>query len=361
MNSQRLATPRLRICLALAFAGASLSVQANECGNIADNSQRLACYDKAFRPKPATPAAAAVGAASLSGTTTPPAEIKANDDKRQAEAAQPSYATSKMIDDWDLAPDTTHTQFELRTYKPTYLLLGTYTDSINRQPTSDNSANSLSAPLDLKATEAQFQLSFKTKVFNNIFGNNGSLWVGYTQSSRWQIYNSGLSRPFRETNYEPEAMLIFRTPLELGGWNLRMSGIGLAHQSNGRANPLSRSWNRVIAQFGIEHKDLSIQVRPWWRIPESDQNDNNPGIENYIGRGEVTVAQRLGEHIVSLQGRHSLRGGDQSRGSIKLDWAIPIAGRLKGHLSAFSGYGESLIDYNHRQTMIGVGISLVDW
>ena len=156
-------------------------------------------------------------------------------------------------------------------------------------------------------------------------------------------------------------MLIFRTPLELGGWNLRMSGIGLAHQSNGRANPLSRSWNRVIAQFGIEHKDLSIQVRPWWRIPESDQNDNNPGIENYIGRGEVTVAQRLGEHIVSLQGRHSLRGGDQSRGSIKLDWAIPIAGRLKGHLSAFSGYGESLIDYNHRQTMIGVGISLVDW
>ena len=64
MNSQRLATPRLRICLALAFAGASLSVQANECGNIADNSQRLACYDKAFRPQPATPAAAAVGLAS---------------------------------------------------------------------------------------------------------------------------------------------------------------------------------------------------------------------------------------------------------------------------------------------------------
>lgn len=361
MSSQRLATPRLRACLALAFAGASLSVQANECGSIADNSQRLACYDKAFQPKPAAPAAAAVGAASLTGATTPPAELKANDDKRQAEAAQPNYATSKMIDDWDLAPDTTHTQFELRTYKPTYLLLGTYTDSSNRQPTSGNSANSLSAPLDLKATEAQFQLSFKTKVFNNIFGNNGSLWVGYTQSSRWQIYNGDVSRPFRETNYEPEAMLVFRTPLELGGWNLRMSGISLNHQSNGRANPLSRSWNRVIAHFGIEHKDLSIQVRPWWRIPESDQNDNNPGIENYLGRGEIIVAQRLGEHIVSLQGRHSLRGGDQSRGSIKLDWAIPIAGRLKGHLSAFSGYGESLIDYNHRQTMVGAGISLVDW
>jgi phospholipase A1 len=65
--------------------------------------------------------------------------------------------------------------------------------------------------------------------------------------------------------------------------------------------------------------------------------------------------------VVSMQGRHSLRAGDESRGSIKFDWAIPLSGNLNAHFSVFSGYGESLIDYNNRQTMIGAGISLVDW
>jgi hypothetical protein len=42
--------------------------------------------------------------------------------------------------------------------------------------------------------------------------------------------------------------------------------------------------------------------------------DDNPGIQNYIGRGEVIAAQRYGNHVVSLQARHSLRGGEDSRG-----------------------------------------------
>lgn len=332
---------------------ATPSAHANECLQIADNNRRLACYDNLFRIE------------QVSETKSIP--VNAEGGRREGNSnsvvvPMPAYATSKMVEDWDLAPDSSRKTFEVRTYKPVYILLGTHTSSINVQPRSDNAANSTQTPISgLSANESQFQLSFKTKVWGNIFGDNGNLWVGYTQSSRWQIYSGQISRPFRETNYEPEAMLMFRTPYSLGNWSLRMSGLGINHQSNGRANPMSRSWNRLIGQFGIENGDLSIQVRPWIRIKEDAVEDNNPGIENYIGRGEVIVAQRVGEHIISLRGRHSLRTGEDSRGSLKFDWAIPISGNLKAHLSVFSGYGESLIDYNHRQTMFGAGVSLVEW
>ena len=341
----------------LGFVITSLSAvaaaQVSQCASIADNSQRLACYDQQFRVAPAAESKAEVkagdgapGEANLKIDTPPEA----------------AYASSKMIGDWDLAPGNGRKSFDIRSYKPVYILLGTRTDNINEQPHSDNRANNVSSSIPgLSANEAQFQLSFKTKIVDNIFGNNGSLWAGYTQSSRWQIFSGSISRPFRETNYEPEAMLMFRTPLALGNWNLRMSGIGINHQSNGRANPFSRSWNRVIAHFGIENDDLSIQIRPWMRIKEDAIDDNNPGIENYLGRGELIVAKHINGHVVSMQGRHSLRAGDESRGSIKFDWAIPLSGNLNAHFSVFSGYGESLIDYNNRQTMIGAGISLVDW
>jgi phospholipase A1 len=88
--------------------------------------------------------------------------------------------------------------------------------------------------------------------------------------------------------------------------------------------------------------------------------DDNPDIEDYAGRGEVVLTHRDGRDVVTLRLRHTLRGGDRNRGSAQLDWAFPLAGALNGHVQVFNGYGESLIDYNHRQTTLGVGLSFAD-
>ena len=90
-----------------------------------------------------------------------------------------------------------------------------------------------------------------------------------------------------------------------------------------------------------------------------DRNDN-PDIEDFLGRGELIVVRRSSGHVLTLTARHSLRSGSRSHGSARLDYAFPITGGLNGHLQAFSGYGLSLIDYNHRQTTVGLGISFFD-
>lgn len=326
------------------------------CRSIASNSERLACYDNAALRSTAD-------AAVVAGVT--PAEGSDLKHRRPAfttaENNQSDTTASSVSDRWELDPASKRGIFVLRPYKPMFILPFSYTNRVNQSPFSTAPGHALTSPVSLNPGEAKFQLSLKTKALENLFGDNGDLWLGYTQSSRWQVYNGGISRPFRETNYEPEALLVFRTSYELFGFKGTMASIGLNHQSNGRALPLSRSWNRIIGQATFERDDWMVMLRPWWRLPESAGIDDNPGLENYVGRGEMTVARKWHGHVFSMQARHSLRGGENSRGSAQLSWSFPIAGDLKGYAQLFSGYGESMIDFNHRQTILGLGFSVVDW
>ena len=96
-------------------------------------------------------------------------------------------------------------------------------------------------------------------------------------------------------------------------------------------------------------------------IEEAAKDDNNPDIEDYVGRGDLTAFYRWKQNDFSLMLRHSLKDGDKSHGAVQFDWAFPITGKLRGNFQLFNGYGESLIDYNHRATYVGLGVSLLDW
>lgn len=346
-------------------AGDISPASADACVALQSNSDRLACYDALFKVPTADvqPLVSEREAAlSLSSETDSFAD-KIKNNVVAVEAATFTPNTSLLDSRWELSPESKLGTWQVRAYQPVYILPAFWTSKKHEQPTSGNPQNVIgpdeAKPLD--STEMKYQLSLKTKAFENIFGNNGDLWVGYTQSSRWQMYNSDESRPFRETNYEPEASLMFRTNYEMFGLNGRLLGLTFNHQSNGRSDPWSRSWNRVMVNVGFERENFAMIVRPWFRVSENAEDDNNPDIEDYIGRGDLTAFYRYKDQDFSLMLRHSLKGGDDSRGAAQFDWNFPISGRLRGKFQLFHGYGESLIDYNHKATYVGLGVSLLDW
>ena len=346
------------------------------CVALAANAERLACYDSLYKAPVIIPTQAQTDAAPVVAAAMPVVESneKAKPESLKDKVVQkvsdlhllgsaPKFDPNVSLLDrrWELSEESKLGVWNIRAYQPVYLLPVFWTSDKNEFPSSPNPENTVKEKQELTSSEAKFQLSFKTKAWENIFGDNGDLWLGYTQSSRWQVYNSEESRPFRETNYEPEASLMFRTNYEVLGLNARLLGVTLNHQSNGRSDPLSRSWNRVIFNLGFEKDNFALMVRPWYRVEEEAKDDNNPDIKDYIGRGDLTAFYRKGDNDFSLMLRHSLKGGDRSHGAVQFDWAFPIKDKLRGHLQIFDGYGESLIDYNHRATYVGLGVSLMNW
>jgi phospholipase A1 len=313
------------LLLAVIWPRLAAAADYDKCAAIVADAERLACYDQA------------------AGRVAPPAPV-------------PAEAVSYLGKLWELDEVSKKGVFHFREHKPVYILPLHYSNDPNESPTSPAPSHSALVPVEADNIEVKYQLSFKTKLWEEIIGDYGDLWFAYTQQSHWLLYSPSVSSPFRETNYEPELIFSIRTDVELLGMRWRMLNLGLSHQSNGRDLPLSRSWNRLYAQFGLERGDYSLLLRPWVRLPEPD--DDNPDISRYMGHGEVLLNYKSGESLYSVLGRYSSSG---DHGALQLSWDFPISRALKGYLQLFSGYGESLIDYNHNQTSFGLGVALREW
>lgn len=265
-----------------------------------------------------------------------------------------------MVARWELDSTSARGTFLVTPYKSIYVLPFVWSNNVNEQPSSGNESLDYTAPkLDYDVAELKFQLSFKTKILQSFLWGKADLWVAYTQVSHWQIYNSDLSRPFREINYEPEIMLNFPLKFNFLGFKTRMMGISFNHESNGKGFPNTRSWNRVILFAGFERENWNIYIRPWYVIPES--KGDNPDISDYVGNGDLTLIYSKNRSVYSFEGSHNFNLNGEMRGSAAFSWSYPIKGNLKGYLQVTHGYGNSLIDYNHNQTTVGVGVSLIEW
>jgi len=232
--------------------------------------------------------------------------------------------------------------FGLYPYKKNYLLPASY--DLNK----DENRNPF---------ETIFQFSIEKPIAYNFFGLNESFSAAYTQKSFWQTGSD--SSPFRETNYMPEVFLQF--PYN-NSETIKGFKVSLLHESNGRNETKSRSWNRLYLESYLQFSNLFVIPRIWYRIPEKRNDDDNPDIYEYYGYGDLTLLYPYKKHTFELMLRNNIRFNSQNKGAAELNWTFPLPEFFStpnsyGFLQIFSGYGESLIDYDRETHKIGIGIA----
>jgi len=224
--------------------------------------------------------------------------------------------------------------------------------------------------------EAEMQVSLAFDVYTDLFNFGERYTLAYTQKSMWQIYTD--SSPFRETNYNPEFLVSFPVFHKSDILSVKMLILSLSHQSNGQGditdadfnttvrsnnqfNPLwfenrSRSWNYVTAQVVMQHKSFFIGLKGWYRLPEDAQTDDNPDLIDYIGHGELTLMHLYGKALARAKIRHNFETG---KGSAELSLSYPVVGQENVYFygKIFTGYNETLIDYDNYITKFALGFS----
>lgn len=202
--------------------------------------------------------------------------------------------------------------------------------------------------------EALFHISLKERVFDTNF------YFAYSQKSFWQVYDGERSRPFRETDYNPEVFYRWKPDRPR---NVFGADFGLEHESNGQNIPNSRSWNRLYAAGFWEGRTTLAYLKLWYRLPEDEhralddpKRDDNPDISDYLGYGELNLQRNLfgsDRHRAGLVTRFNPATG---RGALNFNYSAPMSNYAFVNLYVWHGYGESLLDYDRETTRVGIGM-----
>jgi len=263
----------------------------------------------------------------------------------------------KSLETQDTMYKWLNSDFGLEPYKVNYLLpFGYRKDGVYKSY----------VPTDVyKNVEAELQISLKLNVKNNLLGLHEKYYLSYTHQSFWQIYSE--SSPFRETIYNPEAFVIF--PVKDSSFvHLKIIKLALAHRSNGQGDNRnldpeiyanvenrSRSLNYVYTTFRFQRLSMITDFEFWARIPEDKETDDNSDIMKYLGFSSVKFRYFLGEHLFTLFARGNFK---THYGAIEATYSHPLIIKdVYFYSKIFSGYEESLIDYNNNITKFSVGFS----
>jgi len=215
--------------------------------------------------------------------------------------------------------------------------------------------------------EAELQVSLKLGVGSNLFGLNEKYYLSYSHKAFWQIYTD--SSPFRETNYNPEAFVVFPVFDKLSIFQLRSLKFAIAHNSNGQPEShntalyeyhyqdpenMSRSLNYIYAEATLQHDTLVTDLRIWTRLPETKEADDNPDYMEYTGFTELKLTYFIQKHVFTVMARGNIMKG---QGAVEATHSYKLMNDTYAYVKIFTGYGESLIDYDNYVTKFAIGFS----
>ncbi len=285
-------------------------------------------------------------------------EIEENCKIEMGEVPEREYSAAR--ERFAMEQRTEWNPFVITPHLSNYILPYTYVEEPNQEAYSE-----IYPGERMDNAEAKLQISLKVPLYDDdLFYKDDGLFFAFTLKAFWQVYNHSISAPFRETNYRPELYYMVQVPSFFRRSDTALA-VGFEHESNGRSQLLSRSWNRIFLNYYFAKDNYLISFRPWYRIPENEKDDplqakgdDNPDIYKYMGYFELMGTWEQNDYEFSLMIRNNLNSPNY--GAVRLDASFPIWGRLRGLVQYFNGYGESLIDYNHRNERLGVGILLTD-
>lgn len=239
----------------------------------------------------------------------------------------------------------------LEAYKTTYFIPASYYD---KRPKSRVDGTTF------KQLEVEVQLSIKYEVFKNLLGWDEKYYLAYTHHSFWQLYAK--SKPFRENIYNPE--FFARYPLR-GFENFHLTNFqcGYEHKSNGQYDTtgvmidnhsvgnLSRGIDMLYGMFRFTGEQWRADFKFW--TPITSLKDN-PDIMSYMGYTSLRVQYEYNRQIITAEVQGNLAS---KKGSVELSYGYPIGKSVNLYVKGFSGYADTLIDYNEHVNKIGVGFS----
>jgi len=250
-----------------------------------------------------------------------------------------------------MAEDKNHLLSDLQEHQGNYIIRNQFQDPDQGLP--------------YLAHELKVQFSFKKRIWSG-------LHFAYSQRLFWQVFDGDHSRPMREVNYNPEFFWDLQDSyielIRLGLWEHESNGEELGYDEEGNEVNASRSWNRVYLTIGEDFWDGAFHSRlKLWQVTDREDNEytsffeDNRDIQQYLGHGELDLRWKGSWGRAELMLRKGwMAGTETGRLQIHIPFSLlfgPEAPQVEVMLYGFSGYGESLIDYNRKLERWGIGFS----